>query len=38
MLAEITALRVKPKKGRVKDLRRIEAMLESLGARIPPGA
>ncbi|HSB67953.1 MAG TPA: hypothetical protein VLT62_01280 [Candidatus Methylomirabilis sp.] len=38
MLADIKALRVKPKKGRVKDLRRIEAMLESLGARIPPGA
>ena len=38
MLADIKALKVKPKKGRVKDLRRIEALLESLSARIPPGA
>jgi len=38
MLADIKTLKVKPKKGRVKDLRRIEALLESLSARIPPGA
>ena len=37
MLATIKALKVKPKKGRVKDLRRIETLLESLSARIPPG-
>ena len=37
MLAEIKALKVKPKKGRVKDLGRIETLLESLSARIPPG-
>ena len=38
MLDDIRALKVKPKKGRVKDLRRIEALLESLAARIPPEA
>ncbi len=38
MLADVKALKVKPKKGRVKDLRRIEALLKSLSARIPPGA
>jgi len=38
MLADIKALKVKPKKGRVKDLGRLEALLESLSARIPPGA
>ena len=38
MRADIAGLKVKPRKGRVKDLRRIEALLESLGARIPPGA
>ena len=38
MLADIKALKVKPKKGRVKDLGRIETLLESLSARIPPGA
>jgi hypothetical protein len=38
MLADVKALKVKPSKGRVKDLRRIEALLESLSARIPPGA
>jgi len=37
MLATIKALKVKPRKGRVKDLRRIETLLESLSARIPPG-
>ncbi len=36
MFADIKALKVKPKKGRVKDLRRIEALLESLAARLPP--
>ncbi len=36
MLADIQALKVKPRKGRVKDLRRLEALLESLTARIPP--
>ncbi len=38
MLADIDGLKVKPRKGRVKDLRRIEVLLESLSARIPPGA
>jgi len=38
MLADIKALKVKTKKGRVKDLGRIETLLESLFARIPPGA
>ena len=38
MLADIKALKVKPKKGRVKVLGRIETLLESLSARIPPGA
>jgi len=38
MLADIQALKVKPKKGRLKDLRRVEALLESLSARIPPEA
>ncbi len=37
MLADIKALKVKPKKGRVKDLGRIETLLESLSARMPPG-
>ncbi len=36
MFADIKALKVKPKKGRVKDLRRIEALLKSLTAHIPP--
>jgi len=35
MLADIQTLKVKPKKGRVKDLARIEALVESLSARIP---
>lgn len=35
MLADIKTLKVKPNKGRVKDLRRIEALLESLSARMP---
>jgi hypothetical protein len=38
MLADIQALKVKPKKGRLKDLRRVEALLESLSALIPPEA
>jgi hypothetical protein len=38
MLADIKALKVKPKKGRVKDLGRIETLLESLSVRMPPGA
>ena len=38
MLADIKALKVKTKKGRVKDRGRIETLLESLFARIPPGA
>ena len=37
MLADIGDLRVKPKKGRVKDLRRIEALLELLRARMSSG-
>ena len=36
MLADIKSLKVKSKKGRVKDLRRMEALLESLSVRIPP--
>jgi len=35
MLADIKAMKVKPKKGRIKDLRRIEALLESLHVRMP---
>ena len=38
MLTDIQTLKVKPKKGRLKDLGRIEALLESLGGRIPPDA
>ncbi len=38
MLAQIKALRIKPKKGRVKDLARIEALLEGLSAKVPPGS
>jgi hypothetical protein len=38
MLAGIRTLKVKPKKGRVKDLGRIEALLEALNARMPPSA
>ena len=37
MLADIGGLKVKPKKGRVKDLRRIEALLELLSARMSSG-
>ncbi len=38
MLSDIQALKVKPRKGRVKDLGRIELLLESLSRRIPPEA
>lgn len=38
MLAQIRALKVKPHKGRVKDLARIEALLEALSAKMPPGS
>jgi hypothetical protein len=38
MLTDIQTLKVKPKKGRLKDLGRIEALLESLSGRIPPDA
>jgi len=38
MLGDIHALKVKPKKGRVKDLGRIEVLLESLSGRMPPEA
>jgi hypothetical protein len=37
MLAEARALKVKPKKGRVKDLGRIEVLLGSLASKMPPG-
>jgi len=37
MLTDIKALEVKPKKGRVKDLGRIQVLLESLNERMPPG-
>lgn len=36
MLANIKAVKIKPKKGRIKDLWRIEALLESLLAQLPP--
>ncbi len=36
MLAEIERLKVKPHKGRLKDLRRVEALLQYLSTRIPP--
>ena len=38
MLDEIKALKVKPKKGRLKDLRRVETLLESLAGRVPSEA
>jgi len=38
MLADIQALKVKPRKGRVKDLGRIETLLESLHAQMPSEA
>ncbi len=38
MLACFQDLKVKPKKGRVKDLARIEALLAALSAKMPPGA
>lgn len=38
LLACFQELKVKPKKGRVKDLARIEALLSSLSAKMPPGA
>ena len=38
MVEECRALKVKPKKGRVKDLARIEALLKALSAMMPPEA
>lgn len=38
MLADIQTLKLKPKKGRLKDLGRIEVLLESLSGRMPPDA
>jgi len=38
MLTDIQAIKVKPKKGRLKDLGRIEILLESLSSRMPPDA
>lgn len=38
MLADVQALKVKPRKGRVKDLGRIEILLEALSRRMPPEA
>ncbi len=38
MAALLATLKVKPKKGRVKDLARIEALLSGLAAKTPPGA
>lgn len=38
MLANIKAVKVKPRKGRLKDLRRIEGLLESLRAQMPSEA
>ncbi len=38
MVEACRALKVKPKKGRVKDLARIEALLKALSAMMPPEA
>ena len=38
MLNCFQGLKVKPKKGRVKDLARIEALLTALSAKMPPGS
>lgn len=38
MLAAFGALKVKAKKGRVKDLARIELLLMALASKMPPGA
>ncbi len=37
MLAAVKGLKLKPNKGRVKDLARIEDLLEALTAKMPPG-
>jgi hypothetical protein len=36
MLGRIRALKVKPKKGRVKDLARFESMLSDISEKMPP--
>jgi hypothetical protein len=38
MLADIRAFKERPKNGRAKDLRRIEALLKSLNSHMPPEA
>ena len=38
MLGDVRKVKVKPKKGRVKDLSRIESLLDLLNARMPTGA
>ncbi len=38
MLACFATLKVKPKKGRVKDLDRIEGLMKQLAGKMPPGA
>jgi hypothetical protein len=38
LLSEVRHLKVKPRKGRVKDLARLDAFLKALAERIPPGA
>jgi len=38
MLVCFATLKVKPKKGRVKDLDRIEALMKLLAGKMPPGA
>lgn len=38
MLTCFTTLKVKPKKGRVKDLDRIETLMKQLAGKMPPGA
>jgi hypothetical protein len=38
MLGEVRKVKVKPRKGRVKDLGRIESLLDALNGRMPPGA
>jgi hypothetical protein len=37
MMAEVKALKVKPHKGRVKDLWRVADLLRSLSSKMPPG-
>ena len=36
--SELGAIRLKPRKGRVKDLARVDALLKAIAEKIPPGA